>query len=100
MRGNEAFAYAYHKRLVEEMLARWRTEHPELKQVVLRIGTILGETVHNQITDLFEKPRLIADQRFRQPVRIHLGSGRGGQHPARDLNRTRPVSIMSPETAR
>lgn len=60
IRGNAAFAYAYHKRLVEEMLARWRTEHPELKQVVLRIGTILGETVHNQITDLFEKPRLIA----------------------------------------
>jgi UDP-glucose 4-epimerase len=60
VRGNEAFAYAHHKRLVEEMLARWRTEHPELKQVVLRVGTILGETVHNQITDLFEKPRLIA----------------------------------------
>jgi UDP-glucose 4-epimerase len=60
VRGNEAFAYAHHKRLVEEMLARWRTAHPELQQVVLRIGTILGATVHNQITDLFEKPRLIA----------------------------------------
>jgi len=60
VRGNEAFAYAHHKRLVEEMLARWRAAHPELKQVVLRIGTILGETVRNQITDLFEKPRLIA----------------------------------------
>lgn len=62
VRGNKAFAYAYHKRLVEEMLARWRSAHPELKQVVLRVGTILGETVHNQITDLFEKPRLIAIQ--------------------------------------
>jgi len=60
VRGNEAFAYAHHKRLVEEMLARWRVEHPELKQVVLRIGTILGATVRNQITDLFEKPRLLA----------------------------------------
>jgi UDP-glucose 4-epimerase len=60
VRGNEAFAYSYHKRLVEEMLARWRTAHPELKQVVLRVGTILGDTVRNQITDLFEKPRLIA----------------------------------------
>lgn len=62
VRGNEAFAYAHHKRLVEEMLARWRTDHPELKQVVLRIGTILGATVRNQITALFEKPRLIAVQ--------------------------------------
>lgn len=60
VRGNQAFAYAYHKRLVEEMLGRWRNEHPALQQVVFRIGTILGETVRNQITDLFEKPRLIA----------------------------------------
>ena len=60
LRGNEAFAYSHHKRLVEEMLARWRVEHPELQQVVFRIGTILGETVKNQITALFEKPRLIA----------------------------------------
>lgn len=62
VRGNESFAYAYHKRLVEEMLARWRSEHPELQQVVFRIGTILGATVRNQITDLFDKPRLIAVQ--------------------------------------
>jgi UDP-glucose 4-epimerase len=60
LRADEAFAYAWHKRLVEEMLARWRVEHPELQQVVLRIGTILGATVNNQITALFDKPRLIA----------------------------------------
>lgn len=60
LRGNETFAYSHHKRLVEEMLARWRVEHPQLEQVVFRIGTILGATVRNQITDLFEKPRLIA----------------------------------------
>ena len=60
LRGNESFAYAWHKRLVEEMLARWRVEHPELQQVVFRIGTILGATVHNQITALFEQPRPIA----------------------------------------
>ncbi|MBI3148223.1 MAG: SDR family oxidoreductase [Betaproteobacteria bacterium] len=60
LRGNESFAYAHHKRLVEQMLARWRAEHPELQQVVFRIGTILGERVRNQITALFEKPVLIA----------------------------------------
>lgn len=60
VRGNEVFAYAHHKRLVEEMLAEYRHSHPALEQVVLRIGTILGATVHNQITDLFEKPRLLA----------------------------------------
>lgn len=60
LRGNEAFAYSHHKRLVEEMLAEYRLNHPALEQVVLRIGTILGATVRNQITDLFEKPRLLA----------------------------------------
>jgi UDP-glucose 4-epimerase len=60
LRGNEAFAYAHHKRLVEEMLAAYRRTQPQLEQVIFRIGTILGPTVKNQITDLFEKPRLIA----------------------------------------
>jgi UDP-glucose 4-epimerase len=60
VRGNEAFAYSYHKRLVEEMLAEHRRTHPALEQVVLRVGTILGETTRNQITALFERPRLLA----------------------------------------
>jgi UDP-glucose 4-epimerase len=59
VRGNEVFAYSHHKRLVEEMLAQERVEHPELEQVVLRIGTILGLRVDNQITALFERPRLL-----------------------------------------
>ena len=60
LRGNEAFAYSHHKRLVEEMLADYRRRAPQLAQTVLRIGTILGERVDNQITALFEKPRLLA----------------------------------------
>ncbi len=60
VRGNEAFAYSWHKRLVEEMLAEYRVTHPALKQVVFRLGTILGSTVDNQITALFRKPRLLA----------------------------------------
>lgn len=60
LRGNESFAYSHHKRLVEEMLAQYRQSHPQLQQTVLRIGTILGEWVDNQITALFEKPRLLA----------------------------------------
>jgi UDP-glucose 4-epimerase len=67
VRGNEAFAYSHHKRLVEEMLAGYRSSHPELKQVVLRVGTILGETTRNQITALFERPRLIAIRGSKSP---------------------------------
>lgn len=55
VRGNEEFAYSHHKRLVEEMLP----SYPSLEQVVLRIGTILGASVDNQITALFERKRLL-----------------------------------------
>ena len=60
IRGNEEFAYSWHKRLVEEMLADYRKNAPQLQQTIFRIGTILGETVSNQITALFDKPRPLA----------------------------------------
>ncbi len=56
LRGNPEFAYSDHKRQVEEMLARWRRKHPGLRQLIFRVGTILGESTDNQITALFEKP--------------------------------------------
>jgi len=54
LRGNEVFAYSWHKRLVEQLLADYRERHPELHQLVFRVSTVLGERVHNQITALFE----------------------------------------------
>jgi len=54
IRGNPEFAYSDHKRQVEELLARHRREHPELEQVIFRPGTILGASVQNQITALFD----------------------------------------------
>ena len=59
LRADEAFAYSWHKRLVEEMLAEARQAHPELEQVVLRVSTVLGETVANQITAMFERPAVV-----------------------------------------
>ena len=73
LRGNVEFAYSDHKRQVEEMLAGWRQEHPELEQLILRPGTILGSTTSNQITALFEKPYVSGlAQRF-YPFCIHMG---------------------------
>ena len=60
VRGTTAFAYSDHKAQVEHLLADARREHPQLEQVVLRIGTILGDRVDNQITALFHRPRLMA----------------------------------------
>lgn len=55
LRGNREFAYSWHKRLVEELLAEYRETHPELGQLVFRVSTVLGEGVHNTITKLFEQ---------------------------------------------
>jgi UDP-glucose 4-epimerase len=59
VRGSDEFPYSLHKRLVEEMLADYRARHPELGQVVLRIGTILGPSVANQITALWDAKRIL-----------------------------------------
>jgi UDP-glucose 4-epimerase len=59
LRGNESFAYSDHKRQVEEMLAGYREQHPELQQLIFRPGTILGEHVGNQITAIFDKPLIL-----------------------------------------
>lgn len=53
VRGSDEFAYSRHKAEVERLLARYRRVHPELGQLVLRPGTILGAGTDNQITDLF-----------------------------------------------
>lgn len=59
LRGNPEFAYADHKRQVEEMLARARIAHPALKQLIFRPGTILGARAANQITAIFERPFIL-----------------------------------------
>lgn len=72
IRGNQAFAYSWHKRLVEEMLADYRTRCPALQQVVFRVGTILGATVNNQITALFVRSRLLVIRGSESPfVFVH-----------------------------
>ncbi|MDX1620995.1 MAG: NAD-dependent epimerase/dehydratase family protein, partial [Nitriliruptorales bacterium] len=54
--GSPAFAYSRHKAEVESLAAGYREQHPELEQLILRPGTVLGEATDNLITDLFTKP--------------------------------------------
>lgn len=56
LRGNDVFAYAAHKREVEELLETYRGEHPELEQLIFRVSSVLGPEVDNQITAMFERP--------------------------------------------
>lgn len=67
IRGNAEFAYSDHKRLVEEMLSRYRSEHPDLAQLILRPGTILGSSVRNQLTALFERKVVLGIARSDTP---------------------------------
>ncbi|AQQ67372.1 epimerase [Microbulbifer agarilyticus] len=53
LRGNPEFAYSDHKRLIEEMLAEYRQNHPELKQLVFRPCAIVGATTNSKISALF-----------------------------------------------
>jgi len=55
LRANAEFAYAHHKRLIEERLAGYRRDYPQLRQLIFRPGTVLGAHTNNQITDLFRK---------------------------------------------
>lgn len=59
LRGNPGFAYADHKREVEEMLRGFRERHPELGQLIFRPGTILGTDVHSPISEMFERPVVV-----------------------------------------
>jgi len=59
LRGNDDFEYARHKRLVEEMLAEWRTAHPALQQLIFRPGTVVGPDARSPVTDLFEMPVML-----------------------------------------
>ncbi len=59
IRGNAEFVYSDHKRLIEEMLLKFREENKYPKQLILRASTILGKGVSNQITAMFEKQFVI-----------------------------------------
>ncbi|MCB9091505.1 MAG: SDR family oxidoreductase [Halobacteriovoraceae bacterium] len=67
LRGNREFAYSDHKRIVEEMLSQFRQDHPQLKQLIFRPGTIIGESVNNQITNLFKNKIIIGINGSKSP---------------------------------
>lgn len=55
LRGNHDYFYSSHKRQMEEIMARYKNDYPELSQVVFRPGTVLGPNFNNPITNMFSK---------------------------------------------
>ena len=58
VRGNDDYFYSKHKKHIENLLLAYRENHPHLKQVILRPGTVLGPNFKNPITNLFEKKNI------------------------------------------
>ena len=59
IRGHDAFEYSRNKRQVEELLAGYRASHPELTQLLLRPGTVIGKGTHSPVTEIFEGPVIV-----------------------------------------
>ncbi len=55
-RGHPAFEYSRNKSEVERILAEFRVTHPQLAQVLLRPGTVIGKATHSPVTEIFEGP--------------------------------------------
>ncbi len=58
VRGNDDYFYSKHKHQVEELMEKYRHSNPELKQVVLRPGTVLGPNFKNPITNMFAQKKV------------------------------------------
>ncbi|WP_152227773.1 NAD-dependent epimerase/dehydratase family protein [Pseudomonas sp. SCB32] len=59
LRSHPRFLHVRHKQAVEQLLADMRKRYPQLKQLVLRPGTILGRRVHNPLIELFGQRKLL-----------------------------------------
>lgn len=59
LRGHAAFDYSRNKQQVEELLADYRASHPQLTQLVLRPGTVIGKGTHSPVTEIFEGRAII-----------------------------------------
>ncbi len=55
VRGNPEFPYADHKREIEVLLAAAQERLPGLRQVILRLCTVLGPGLRSPVTALFER---------------------------------------------
>ncbi len=59
IRGHDAFDYSRNKRQVEELLASYRQSHPQLRQLLLRPGTVIGKGAYSPVIEIFEGPLMI-----------------------------------------
>ncbi|SDI72782.1 NAD-dependent epimerase/dehydratase family protein [Pseudomonas panipatensis] len=59
LRGHSQFVYARHKHEIEQLLEEARSTYPQMRQLILRPGTILGRGAHNPVIDLFRRRSIL-----------------------------------------
>jgi len=67
VKGNPEFPYSYNKARAEKLIAAFNEEHPEIKTLILRPGTILGEQTNSPLTDYFNNKLLVGIKGFQSP---------------------------------
>ena len=55
IRGNNSYFYSAHKAEVESIMARYKDQHPELKQIIFRPGAVLGPNFDGPVVNLFKQ---------------------------------------------
>jgi UDP-glucose 4-epimerase len=65
--GNQDYFYSAHKADVENLMADYRIQHPELKQIVFRPGTILGPDFEGPIVNFFKQKIIVGLWRYPGP---------------------------------
>jgi len=67
IKGNPEFPYSYNKARAEKMIAAFNEHHTQIKTLILRPGTILGENTNSPLTDYFNNKLLVGIKGFRSP---------------------------------
>ncbi|MFT5450977.1 MAG: UDP-glucose 4-epimerase [Enterobacterales bacterium] len=58
-KGNQDYFYSAHKAEVEQIMATYREQQPQLKQLILRPGAILGPNFEGPIINLFKQKIIV-----------------------------------------
>lgn len=74
IKGNPEFPYSYNKAKAEQLIAGFNKTHPNIKTLILRPGTILGENTSSPLTDYFNNKLLVGVKGFKSPFCFILDS--------------------------
>jgi UDP-glucose 4-epimerase len=75
LRGNDEFSYSRHKRLVEQMLAKYRSTSPQLEQLIMLSGDGLGDHTGQHDHSPVHWTLYPGAAGNSLTVRVHLGPG-------------------------